>query len=199
MITLRNLFPEAEILGCDIDLARSSDTKNLPGPIFYSTPEAIAEHGPYDLIMANSVLCSKEPENLPFSEFARWATVLHQNLKPGGMLGLYNASYRFSELPFAHEYRPIRCAEIFENGFMPKWTSTGKRLAVRQRTDKVDRQIIVRPKLVRDGDFRDCVFEKHAGPPVTVRLPHTDLPPGKKNLAPAHIPLWRKLLASLGA
>jgi len=110
---------------------------------------------------------------------------------------LYNASYRFSELPFSGEYRSIRCAEIFENGFMPKWSSTGKRLAVRQRNKKIDRQIIIRPKLVREGDFVDCIFEKHAGAPVTVVLPHTELPPGKKNLAPAHTPLWRKIIPQI--
>lgn len=197
MITMHNLFPNSEILGCDIDLSLSSGTQNLPGPVFLSTPGAITENGPYDLIMANSVLYTKDPKNLAFSEFASWASVLHENLKPDGLLCMYNASYRFSDLAFAGEYRPIRCAHIFENGFMPKWSSTGTQISIRRRKRGVDRQEILRPELVGEGDFRDCIFEKTAGPPVDIDISDVDIPVSRTRLAPAFTPLWRRLTTSV--
>ena len=103
----------------------------MPGDIFFSTADAVATRGPYDLIMANSVFCMKGGASeflakFTFGEFSELVASLHRCLNTGGLLCIYNSSYRFSELPFAQEYRPVRCDRNVQNGFMPKWTADGK-------------------------------------------------------------------------
>jgi hypothetical protein len=202
MVTLRRYFPRGDILGCDLDLALSAGTPDLPGPVFLSTPEAVKCNGPYDLIFANSVLCLKPtrghlPDLFPFTEFVSLAHPLHEALQPSGLLCLYNVNYLFSELAFAAEYRPIRSEQLVENGFVGKWHSSGIRLSQRQLKDGVDRQVILRPDLTTNDSFRDCIFEKAVGGPVNVHLDDFVDPTG----FPAYTPISiraRSILSRVG-
>jgi hypothetical protein len=197
LLTIRKYFPTAHIFGCDIDLTAAAARTDLPGTIFPSTRDEIAKRGPFDVIFANSVLChhaKQLPSAFPFAEYVELARMLHESLAPGGLLCIFNASYLFSELPFADDYRPVRSEHLIENGFVPKWHSSGARISRYKRLGKTGRQIVLRPELANVWDFRDCVFEKEPRI-VTVRL--SDVPTAKKERPAAHIPRLTALRAAL--
>ncbi len=62
MQSIRCYFPDAALFGCDVDVevlsrARKALRKDRNARLFLSTPENIAAFGPYDIVMALSVLC----------------------------------------------------------------------------------------------------------------------------------------------
>ncbi|NKC30391.1 class I SAM-dependent methyltransferase [Falsiroseomonas selenitidurans] len=79
LVTLRVLFPEAEIFGCDIDPLALKVAQARVGHlanVFKSDEAAIAARGPFDLICAFSSLCINPmppaavmQRQLPFSLF----------------------------------------------------------------------------------------------------------------------------------
>lgn len=197
MRTIRQFFPDAEVLGCDIDMSRPE--ADLPGEVFFSTPEAIVTKGPYDLIFANSVLCARGRfrRDFPFNVFEKLTTPLHLALKDLGLLCIYNSTYRFRDLSFAEQYRPVRSDQLFENGFLPKFTSDGTRLSEREKNGGINRQRILRPDIADEWDFRDCIFEKAPGEPVRVDLSGIHIPVPAHRMAPAYVPKWHQWTAGL--
>jgi hypothetical protein len=169
LITLRKCFPQSEILGCDINLEPFRQRPNpLPFEVFLSTPESLRQHGPFDVVFANSVLCyhpakGPVPEKFPFREFASLASDIDAVLREGGLFCLFNASYSFSELPFAANYRPVRNPQMWENGFVPRWHSSGVQVSRKLRFLNYRVQHVVRPDLASYWDFRDCIFQKAKG------------------------------------
>ncbi|MEP9388207.1 class I SAM-dependent methyltransferase [Mesorhizobium sp. KR9-304] len=195
LLTIRRYFPDAEILGCDIELTAARARDDLPGRVFFSTPETVTGNGPYDIIFANSVLClhdkqHRRPDIFPFSEFHDLVGILHRSLTAGGLLCAYNTSYLFSELPFSGQYRPIRSNVITDNGFLPKWHSTGVQLSRR----KGRRHIVLQPYLTSKWDFYDCIFEKAQGTPITVEL--AEQFDAGRNIRPPYAPLWRQVIGA---
>ena len=119
MKTLRAYFPDASIFGCDTSIeALGAAQRNLredPGIVFYSTPQAIDAFGPFDIILAMSVLCqfpaNSQVDNLDFAvPVPLVRDAVHQpgprNLRPGGLFCLVNANYLFSALEVAPGFRP---------------------------------------------------------------------------------------------
>ena len=171
MMTLRAYFPEASIFGCDTSReALRQAQRNLredPGIVFFSTPQAIDAFGPFDIILAMSVLCrfpaSSQVENLapifPFRSFEMLTTNLARNLRPGGLFCLVNANYLFCALDVAPEFRPVRCSLIHSNGFVDKFAADGRRLTTTFRKKSLFSHWPVGSGL-RDEDLRDCIFEK---------------------------------------
>jgi SAM-dependent methyltransferase len=122
-VTLATLyFPSSDvkIYGVDLDdeilnkadrLARTSkspDGKQIPeGKItfFNGDSTTIDQHGPFDIIFANSVLC-RNPALLnigimmdifPVSDFEEIMQSLDESLKIGGLLAIINSNYDFME------------------------------------------------------------------------------------------------------
>ena len=175
MITLKEYFPNAKVLGCDINLDEYFSRKELPhSDVFYSNSENIKKNGPYDIIFANSVLCyhpAKRPVPLAFSfeEFKSLLIDLNMSLRNGGILCAYNMSYLFSELPFAAEYRPVRTKSIFENGFVPKWHSSGQQISKKISFLNYRFQFAMRIDLADYWDFRDCIYQKDVGEAIYLK------------------------------
>lgn len=173
MKSLRAYFPAAEIMDCDVDI---SEAAAAGLEVFLSSPESVVAAAPFDIVFAMSVLCYSSPgvplpDVFSFAEFEMHARSIHRALKPGGLFCLYNASYQFEELPFASEYRPVRSRLIIENGFVPKWHSSGIQISKRRPAQKSKSYppIVLRPDFA--GSFRDCIFEKSRGDAIDVDIP----------------------------
>ena len=103
IVTLRSVFGDtAALYGCEIEpvsLQEAIETTGHLATIFKSDRAAIRDHGPFDLINCASVLCLNPPTDMqklfPPEEFDELLTVLDSALRPGGLIALTNASYRF--------------------------------------------------------------------------------------------------------
>jgi hypothetical protein len=191
MRTLRAYFPDASIFGCDSSSqALHRAQRNLredSGVVFLSTPEAVSAFGPFDIILAMSVLCqfpaSTKVERLdklfPYHLFAMLTNNLLDNLRMGGLFCLVNSNYLFSGLERAAGFRPIRSPLIHSNGFVDKFASDGRRLTKAFRSKALFSHRPVAEGLT-DEDLRDCIFERSIGEisPVDVSFVRLDHPPG---------------------
>lgn len=130
MASLSCYFPTASIFGCDIS-REGFDTNpaaSRAGHYFDSTPDNILAHGPFDVIVANSVICAYPlkatiQEDLPFETFEKWVSCLTDALNPSGLLVLYNSSYFFQDSSKSSQFKPVRSPLIYSSGWVPKWTT----------------------------------------------------------------------------
>ncbi len=173
--SLRSYFPEALLYGCDVNpgaLRQASDALLMDEAVlFESSPENIAAHGPFDIILAMSVLC-RFPDSMkrglndfsrvyPFQDFADMVASLSQNLRHGGMLCLYNTNYDFMDTPTAADFRPLISPLVASNGFVDKFDARGQRLTT---CDRVGPYYVHGLSSASAGnnaiDFTYCMFEK---------------------------------------
>jgi hypothetical protein len=173
--SLRSYFPEALLYGCDVNAAAlrlASDALQMDeAVIFESTPENIKSHGPFDVILAMSVLC-RFPESMsrdildlstiyPFEDFNRTIGVLSDNLKMDGILCLYNTNHDFARSDVAAEFRAVRSPLIASNGFVDKFDVKGRRMTWCEQIDPYYVHRIRRsPDFDEQFDFTGCIFEK---------------------------------------
>ena len=126
VFTLRRYFPRARICGVDINRHNIylANQKNDDADIFFSSQvdDAIESKGPYDAIFALSVLQRTEnrtkdlidsSKSYPFEKFDATVTQLDWHLKPGGLLVIDNADYRFSDTQIIDRYTPYEAAVKF--------------------------------------------------------------------------------------
>jgi hypothetical protein len=125
IVTIRSIFPEADLYGCEIEpvaLGEAMATTGHLATIFKSDRAAIRDHGPFDLINCASVLCLDPPTDMqklfPPEDFDELLSVLDSALVPGGIIALTNASYRFYDSPLAPFYDPVRSDIVFTSGFV---------------------------------------------------------------------------------
>jgi hypothetical protein len=125
IVTIRSMFPDADLYGCEIEpvaLQEAMATTGHLATIFKSDRAAIRDHGPFDLINCASVLCLDPPTDMqklfPPEDFDELLTVLDSALLPGGIIALTNASYRFYDSPLAPYYDPVRSDIVFTSGFV---------------------------------------------------------------------------------
>lgn len=173
MASLSAYFPDATILGCDIsdEGYRENVSASRSGRYFNSTPEEIAAHGPFDIIFANSVLCSYPLRTeihleLPFDVFDKWLSDLSNSLKRDGLLVICNASYFIQESRQFHQFRSVRTPLIYSNGWVPKWTSN--HVLVTDIAPDGAKSFV---NTVPDPMWHvDCMFEKSTGSPINIDI-----------------------------
>lgn len=119
VMTLREYFPHANIIGAEINHAslKVCNNRNLDSKIkfIYSSRSEINKHGPYDIIFCMAVLQrkphvveAKKITNLkkiyPFEKFERQIIELDSFLKPGGIFVLHFSQYSFLDTKVAINY-----------------------------------------------------------------------------------------------
>ena len=129
LASLRALFPQADIHGCDINpevLALASATTGHLAEVFLSSEAEILRRGPFDLVCAFSSLCLNplpKPEvmakNFPFAQFQELTELLTQVLAPGGLLALKNTSYLLCETAGYPAFDICRVDATYQNGYVP--------------------------------------------------------------------------------
>jgi hypothetical protein len=173
--SLRSYFPEALLYGCDVNAAALHSAVDAlqmdEAVIFESTPENIKNHGPFDIILAMSVLC-RFPESMsrdlldlskiyPFEDFNRTIGFLSDNLKIDGILCLYNTNHDFARSDVAAEFRAVRSPLLASNGFVDKFDLKGRRMTWCEQIGPYYVHRIRRsPDFDEQFDFTGCIFEK---------------------------------------
>jgi hypothetical protein len=138
IVTIRHLFPQAGILGCEIDPGIRTIAQRSVGhlsTVFDSSAEAIAAHGPFDLIVCSATLCLNPPAEIgsrfPSSQFDESLAILDAALAPSGLLALTNASYRLQDSCLAETYEPVRSDIVWSSGFVDVFAHDGHRFLSR--------------------------------------------------------------------
>jgi len=141
LVTLRCLFPDAEIVGCDIDpanLAKAAASAGNAAHVVRSDEATLRSLAPFDLITAMSVLCrNPKPQNFttafPFTRFDETTGLLAELLAPGGLLALVNTSYRFRDSSAFSAFDPVRSDIIWRSGFVDVMTPEGRDFLIQDR------------------------------------------------------------------
>ena len=178
--TLRSYFPDALIHACDVNptaLHAAADRLSMDeAVVFASSPAAIAQHGPFDVVLAMSVLC-RFPESLDrgmtnlrplygFAQFEDTVSLLAASLAPNGIICLYNTSYDFLDTAAAGRFRTIRSPLVASNGFVDRFGPDGERTSWCER---VGAFYVHRPRSA-GADYTSCIFEARDG-----EAPATDI------------------------
>lgn len=138
--SLISYFPKAKIVGADINNANLREARrklrdeNIE--FVYSTPEAIAERGQYDIIFCLSVLCrweeTKDLENCAhvysFEKFSNTVAMLSEQVKPGGLLVIFNSNFNFEETHSFKNFKILPTPEVLSSGFVHRFDSNNNRI-----------------------------------------------------------------------
>lgn len=140
--SLQSYFPNSKITGVDINKSnlRKANRKNTHQNIkfLFSTPEAIADNGKYDMIFCLSVLCRwADTENLencghiyPFSKFSQTVTMLADHIKSGGLFVVYNSNFRFEDTEAFKNFKIMTTPAVHDSGFVHKFDSENNRIKI---------------------------------------------------------------------
>jgi hypothetical protein len=138
--SLRRYLPDARIVGTDVrrDKRRLASTRNDDPNIAFvpSRRSVLSAAGPYDAVFAMSVLC-RWPATMhrddcsriyPFRRFERAVAHLDALLRPGGLLVIYNANFRFSDTTLAPAYEALRVPGLDDSGFVHLFSRQNRKL-----------------------------------------------------------------------
>jgi SAM-dependent methyltransferase len=137
LASLRLLFPKARLYGCDIDwynLQAARALMNDKATIFTSSEKDVAGHGPYDIILCNSVLLTHTTVingRKRGIDPALWNSVvahLDSVLKPGGILQIICSNIPFRSHATAANYVPLRSPLLFTPNHTDVFSLDGKHL-----------------------------------------------------------------------
>ncbi|EGF93760.1 hypothetical protein ABI_22020 [Asticcacaulis biprosthecium C19] len=187
-----DIFPNAIIKGVELDdkaFEKAATISHDRISIEKSTYEAIFAGGPYDLILGMSVFCRyplpKGVVNIKdvykFGLFIDTINLLHDVLKPGGLMCLYNSMYFFDDCPVSMDYVPLVSRKVHA-GWMPKYYSEGD--VATQVEHYWEGQVYSFVDWVRTASA-DFVTKKEA-------VRHVWINPRSKGSRRVDTPFWRK-------
>ena len=204
-LDIRQVFPDAEVHGCDINPVALAEAKARCGDailVYESSDAALLRHGPYDLIVAFHVFC-RYPHTEGKDEIAAYFRLgeldeglrqLDRGLRPGGVLALYNTPYFFEDSCLAGRYQPAAGQDFADNGWMAKCDAGGRRLTLpRVLVEGELRTVSEHARAVREGG-EDRLYGDPRVAVIQQPLSAEPLPGSVRTVA------WRKpLVESAGA
>lgn len=117
LLSMKALFPGARLFGCDIDWQNLLKCRSLLGSdalVFHSSDSSIQAHGPYDIILCNSVLLASTssgsqliPKGIDKNLWSDVISLLHTTLKPGGIIQIINSNIPFRLHPLYSQYEAL--------------------------------------------------------------------------------------------
>lgn len=142
VLTLRNYFPDASIIGADINPEALARCRTLEVDhkisFIYSTDKNFQKLGPFDAIFCMAVF-QRDPhktirENIsslkkiyPFSKFERKVVELDRHLKSGGLFVIHFAQYLFDQTIVASRYAALAEGK-WEDDCSPKFDRYSSRI-----------------------------------------------------------------------
>jgi hypothetical protein len=129
LLSIRALFPRANLFGCDIDwqnLVRARALLGATAEIFHSSDSIIEDFGPFDIILCNSVLlASSENFGIDRDLWLRVVSLLDCALKPGGIIQIINSNIPFRYHPVFKNYQLLPSALIYNPNFVDQFDLEG--------------------------------------------------------------------------
>jgi len=138
LLLLHALFPNAALCGCDVDWYNLQSARSLVGRravVFDSSKEAIEKHGPFDLIVCNSVLLRHTAtvgQKKTGIDPKLWSDVIHMlddALRKGGIMQIIASNIAFRYHAVASKYQVLRSPLIFSSNFIDQFDLEGMHLA----------------------------------------------------------------------
>lgn len=137
LATLRMHFPGARLYGCDTDWYSLQAARALladKATIFTSSEQELLRHGPYDIVVCNSVLLRPTTalagRKLGIDSIL-WSDVLSRLdsvLKPGGVMQIICSNIPFRYHPAFNRYQPLRSPLILGPSFVDIFNPQGSHL-----------------------------------------------------------------------
>lgn len=122
VLTLRKYFPNAHIIGVDINKRSIAKCRELPEDekitFLYSSPNEIKKYGPFDAIFCMAVL-QRKPHYIaakgissfkkiyPFVKFEQQIVEFDELISPRGLLVVHFTQYSFIDTSVASKYKPL--------------------------------------------------------------------------------------------
>ncbi len=122
VLTLRKYFPDATIVGADINKHSLQICRNLPVDekikFINSTPNEIKKHGRFDIVFCMAVL-QRTPHQVteqgitslkkiyPFEKFEQQIIELDEYVKEGGLLVTHFTQYSFTDTRVSSKYKAL--------------------------------------------------------------------------------------------
>ncbi|MFN7250066.1 MAG: class I SAM-dependent methyltransferase [Anaerobacillus sp.] len=122
VLTLRKYFPDAELIGADINKQSLAICRQLPVDknisFLYSSHSEIKKHGPFDAIFCMAVL-QRKPHDIaakgitnlkkiyPFDKFEQQIIEFDQIIKPQGLMVIHYTQYSFEDTSLASNYKSL--------------------------------------------------------------------------------------------
>lgn len=137
LISIKSLFPCAKLYGCDIDWHNLIKARALLGKdacIFHSNESTIENHGPFDIILCNSVLLTSGSNNQTPSrgiDPTLWKdtiSLLDSCLKPGGIIQIINSNIPFRLHPKFDNYQVLQSSLFNGPNFVDLFDLDGTQL-----------------------------------------------------------------------
>jgi hypothetical protein len=177
LVTIRALFPRAHLFGCDLDWRNLQAARALTGAsatVFHSSDKDVLRHGPYDVILCNSVLLA--PTSVDHGrrrgiDPAVWIDVLSlldSALNPGGFVQIINSNIPFRYHPVSASYCPFRSPLILGPNFVDQFDLDGRHLCTGISgagwSSVLSRHLGEEAwQALSPTDFHDVHFQKHGG------------------------------------
>jgi len=190
LLTLKALFPGARLYGCDIDWHNLRAARALTGRaavVFESNDREVLRHGPFDVIVCNSVLLAPtqfvdgRPRGIDPQRWLDAVALLDASLVPGGILQVINSNVPFRYHPAAEDYDPIRSSLVLGPHFVDQFDLLGRHLCTGVAgsgwSAVVSRHLgeAAWPEL-QPRDLHDVHFRKRGGVPVLDRVDDERIP-----------------------
>lgn len=151
VLTLRQYFPHAEIVGAEIN-KRSLEIcgKHAVDPrtkFIYSSADNIQSHGPYDAVFCLAVL-QRTPLNIaskgikslkeiyPFQKFEEQIVQLDRLLNTNGLLVIHFSQYVFTDTRVACGYKPLG-DHMQNNAVTPLFNRQSQRIETPQQVNSI--------------------------------------------------------------
>ncbi|KAF0174916.1 MAG: hypothetical protein FD160_3254 [Caulobacteraceae bacterium] len=137
LLSLRTLFPSAQLFGCDVDWVNLQAARALLGgdaDIFEADERELRARGPVDIIVCNSVLLtpsrtdSGSRKAIEPSLWSDTVALLDSLLKPGGVLQIINSNIPFRYHSAAKLYSPLPSNLIYCPNFVDQFDLDGRLL-----------------------------------------------------------------------
>jgi SAM-dependent methyltransferase len=132
-VSLKRYFPQAEIIGTDINPLSVWQARRRHASTRLSfvraRDRALSSRAPFDVIFCLTVLRDSRLDNdssiseaYPFERFDERVRFLYSLLRPGGLLVFYGNMYRFRDTSVAHDYEviPLTHTPVGENITFPR-------------------------------------------------------------------------------
>lgn len=137
--SIRKYWPEAEIVGVDINDQSLRLARTRYAFADFHHAEALPDLAPFDIVFAMSVLCrhrdAKDKDDIsevyPFAMFEEAVSSIAGKVAPGGFLVVFNSNYRFEDTKESAEFTPLFLGEFHDEGIntrVRKFSSNGKLL-----------------------------------------------------------------------